>query len=166
MMANFSCRQDIPNNNMTLQPNKAQQIAKKIADEYAKELETPKEIRVRIDDIEFRSTSKYRGEIIQWLPNHYYGKLGEYLEGGDWKDDGHCVVTNGGSIDKACFENEQYCIVIAHIVYSPREECCELTTVGPRVLNLKQEERDTFFEVYELVDKKLTNQRQDHDREY
>lgn len=152
---------------MKITQSKAQKIAEKIADEYMNETESRKKINVRINNIEFRTTGKNRGEIIQWLPNHYYGKLNDYLESGEWSEaGGNCIVSKRGSIDKNLFKNEQHCIVVAWIQYDEPNECCDMSTVGPRVLNLSQEERDTFFEVYELADRKLTKQSKDNDREY
>ena len=152
---------------MKMSQTKAQKIAEKIADEYMNEMESRKKINVRINNIEFRTTGKSKGEIIQWLPNHYYGKLSDYLESGEWSESGgNCIVSKGGSIDKNLFKNEQYCIVVAWLQYEEANECCDMSTVGPRVLNLSQEERDTFFEVYELADRKLTKQSKEYDREY
>jgi hypothetical protein len=53
--------------------------------------------------------------------------------------------------------------VIADLTYSTKEEDTFLETVGERLLNLSKEDRDTFFEVYEIAAKKLAEAYSDED---
>jgi hypothetical protein len=54
-------------------------------------------------------------------------------------------------------------MVIAYIKYDPDELCTDLKSVGERVLNLSKQDRDDFFEVYELATKKLAEAYSDED---
>jgi hypothetical protein len=56
-------------------------------------------------------------------------------------------------------------MVIADLVYKPKEEDTVLKTVGERVLDLSPEDRETFFEVYALAAKRLTKQCKERERE-
>jgi hypothetical protein len=155
--------------NMKLSQSKAQKIAQKIADDYMKEIDGRKEIKVRINNIEFRTTGRNRGEIIKWYPNNYYGKLEQYLNDG-WEDVGPGIMSKGEdhygcTISKDCFKNKESCFVVAWVQFDESNDCCDMTTVGPRVIELDKEERDTFFEVYELADKKLTQRGKDNGKE-
>ena len=95
--------------------------------------------------------------IVKYFPNPKYGKLQEHLDAG-WRSDGDYIRKNMCSIHKNCFEGKENNIVIADLVYDPKEEVTDLETVGERVLDLSLEDRETFFEVYALAAKRLTKQ--------
>ena len=93
--------------------------------------------------------------IVQYFPNPRYGKMQELIDDG-WKDDGDFVRKDICSIHKNCFEGEENNMVIADLVYKPKEEDTVLKTIGERVLDLSPEDRETFFEVYAIAAKRLT----------
>jgi hypothetical protein len=95
--------------------------------------------------------------IVKFFPNPKYGKMQEMLNDG-WEDDGDYIRKDMCSIHKNCFEGKENNIVIADLVYDTKEEITGLETVGERVLDLSLEDRETFFEVYALAAKRLTNQ--------
>jgi hypothetical protein len=101
--------------------------------------------------------------IVKYFPNGKYGKLQEYIDVLGWENDGDYVRKNMGSIHKNCFEGKENNIVIADLTYSTKEEDTFLETVGERLLNLSKEDRDTFFEVYEIAAKKLAEAYSDED---
>jgi hypothetical protein len=39
--------------------------------------------------------------------------------------------------------------------YDNEEGCCDMRTIGPRVLDLDKQERDDFFEVYALAEDRI-----------
>lgn len=93
--------------------------------------------------------------IVQYFPNPKYGKLQEHLDDG-WENDGDYIRRDMCSIHKNCFEGKENNMVIADLVYDPKEEDTVLKTIGERVLDLSPEDRETFFEVYAIAAKKLT----------
>ena len=95
--------------------------------------------------------------IVKYFPNPRYGKMQELIDDG-WESDGDFVRRGMCSIHKNCFEGKENNIVIADLVYDPKEEVTDLETVGERVLDLSLEDRETFFEVYALAAKRLTKQ--------
>jgi len=102
-------------------------------------------------------------DIVKYYPCRYYGKLEEYLNDG-WEDCGNGVIRKDNcTIGKSCFSNEEVCNSIAQIEWNPKEDCTELSTIGERLLDLSKEDRDTFFEVYEIAAKKLTEAYSDED---
>ena len=112
-------------------------------------------INIRINNIQFRDIAEAKGEFICWCPNQYYGKLEEYLRNG-WEERNGVVISNTPfitSMSKNLFEVKETCYVVAFLEYDKKEECCDLTTVGNRLLRL--ENVSTFMEVYELADKKM-----------
>jgi hypothetical protein len=52
---------------------------------------------------------------------------------------------------------------IADLEYDSSEDCTNLETVGERVLNLSKQNREDFFEVYELAARKLREACSDED---
>ena len=94
--------------------------------------------------------------IVEFFPNEKYGRLQEYIDILGWENDGDYVRKNMCSIHKNCFEGKENNIVIADLVYNPKEEDTVLKTVGERVLDLSPEDRETFFEVYAIAAKRLT----------
>jgi hypothetical protein len=112
-------------------------------------------LNIRINDIEFRYKGETRGEFICWYPNEYYGKLEEYLKNG-WEERNGVVISNTPfttSMSKTLFELKETCYVVAWLKYDEKEQVCDLTTVGDRMLRLKN--ISTFMEVYEIADKKM-----------
>jgi hypothetical protein len=118
-------------------------------------------IKVRINNIEFRNNcntnpSIDKGEFLVWQPCSYYGKYDEYIKNG-------CVEKNGFvrdernrvNISKEFFDIKETCYVIAWLNYDKKEWCCDLESVGPRLLELNDENRKDFFEVYKIADKKM-----------
>jgi hypothetical protein len=100
--------------------------------------------------------------IVKFFTNPKYGKLQEYIDDG-WNDIGDRIIKDMCSIHKNCFEGKENNIVIADLTYSTKEEDTFLETVGERLLNLSKEDRDTFFEVYEIAAKKLAEAYSDED---
>jgi hypothetical protein len=94
--------------------------------------------------------------IVEFFPNEKYGRLQEYIDILGWENDGEYIRKNMCSIHKNCFEGKENNIVIADLVYNPKEEDTVLKTVGERVLDLSPEDRETFFEVYAIAAKRLT----------
>lgn len=94
--------------------------------------------------------------IVEFFPNEKYGRLQEYIDILGWENDGDYIRKNMCSIHKNCFEGKENNIVIADLVYNPKEEDTVLKTVGERVLDLSPEDRETFFEVYAIAAKRLT----------
>jgi hypothetical protein len=101
--------------------------------------------------------------IVKYFPNGKYGKLQEYIDVLGWEDDGDYIRKNMCSIHKNCFEGKENNIVIADLTYSTKEEITFLETVGERVLDLSLEDRETFFEVYEIAAWKLAEAYSDKD---
>lgn len=113
-------------------------------------------LTIRINNLQFRSTSQSSGEFIKWSVNSLHNKLLEYLDNG-WEDHGDHITKGHVSMGKSLFSLPETCIVIAFLEACPDENCCELTSVGPRLLDLSSSERDEFFEVYTLAETKLLN---------
>jgi len=113
-------------------------------------------INIRINNIQFRDIAETRGEFICWQPNQYYGKLEELLNNG-WEERNGVVISNTPfitSMSKTLFEVKETCYVVAFLEYNKKEGVSDLTTVGNRLLGLKN--ISTFMEVYELADRKMT----------
>jgi hypothetical protein len=58
-------------------------------------------------------------------------------------------------MQKSLFSLPETCIVIGWLTVCPDENCCDLSSVGPRILELSLSERNDFFEVYTLAETKL-----------
>lgn len=112
-------------------------------------------IKIRVNHIEFRDISDTEGQFVQFTPNQYYGKLQQYLDNG-WEDKGDRITCSDPykhSICKSLFDLEETCYVIAWLKYDKKEDVCDLTTVGDRLLYVKTFE--DFIEVYRMADKKM-----------
>ena len=118
-------------------------------------------IKIRINQVEFRNNCNFnpsidKGEFLVWEPCSYYGKYDEYIKNG-------CVEKNGfvrdeknrSNISVKFFDMKETCYVIAWLKYDEREGCCDLESVGTRLLDLTEEQRKDFFEVYKIADKKM-----------
>ena len=125
-------------------------------------------IKIRINNVAFRpcvyigeppKDANLYGDIVYYEPNKYYGKLEEYLKDG-WEDKGECITKNVYgvvSISKSMFDLEETCYTIARLKYDSREYCCDLKTIGSRLLyEMPEKDRNDFWEVYRLADQKLT----------
>ena len=110
-------------------------------------------MRVRINQFECR-WSQGRYEIVKWQLNKYYNMEQEYLDNG-WKlQDGFYRLDNV-NIDANCFVNPETCYTIATLHYDKGEGCCDMKTIGPRLLDLDKTERDDFFTVYEYAEARI-----------
>lgn len=110
-------------------------------------------MRIRINQIECRF-SQGRYEIVKWQPNCYYNKQQEYIDNG-WELSGGFYRLNNTSIHSSCFENPETCYTIATLHYDEDERCCDLKTVGSRLLELSRPERVDFFAVYEYAEDRI-----------
>ena len=110
-------------------------------------------MRIRINQIECRF-SQGRYEIVKWYPNSYYGKEQEYVDNG-WEVGEEFYRLNNTSIHKNCFANPESCYTIATLHYDADEGCCDMKTIGPRLLQLSKPERDDFFAVYEYAEDRI-----------
>jgi len=110
-------------------------------------------MRIRINQIECRF-SQGRYEIVKWYPNSYYGKEQEYVDNG-WEVGEDFYRLNNTSIHKNCFKNPESCYTVATLHYDDGEGCCDMQTVGPRVLQLSKPEREDFFAVYEYAEDRI-----------
>jgi hypothetical protein len=110
-------------------------------------------VRIRINDIECRF-NQGRYEIVKWQPNVYFGKEQEYIDNGWVLSDGFYRLNNT-NIQATCFENPETCYTIATLHYDKGEGCCDMKTVGPRLLDLNKDDRFDFFSVYEYAENRI-----------
>jgi hypothetical protein len=120
----------------------------------SKQAHTKASLTIRINNLQFRSTSQSSGEFIKWSVNPLYNNLLSYLDNG-WEDHVEVITKGCVSMQKSLFSLSETCIVIGWLKACPNENCCELTSVGPRILDLTPLERNDFFEVYTLAESKL-----------
>jgi len=116
-------------------------------------------IKVRINNIEFRNNcntnpSIDKGEFLVWEPCSYYGKYDEYIKDGFVEKDGF-LRKDRSNISVKFFDMKETCYVIAWLNYDKKEWCCDLESVGPRLLHLNDEDKKDFFEVYKIADLKM-----------
>lgn len=115
-------------------------------------------MKVRINNIEARTTDT-RYEIVKHYPNTYYGTEEELIKEGYVKTTfgdrliDFALSRSNHTVHGSCFVDKESCFVIAVLDYVEDEACCDLTTIGPRVLKLNEEERKDFFDVYALAEK-------------
>tara|TARA_R110000822_G_scaffold121475_1_gene255296 strand:- start:123 stop:494 length:372 start_codon:yes stop_codon:yes gene_type:complete len=120
-------------------------------------------MKIRIDNIECRF-SHGRYDIIKWYPNDYYGKEEKMIEEEGYErieygSGGFGLTKDHRTIDSSCFKNPESCYTIAYLEYDDDENCCDLTTVGPRLLKLKKKDRKAFFQVYKIADEAIRLER-------
>jgi len=120
-------------------------------------------MRIRINQIECRF-SQGRYEIIKWYPNGYYGKEQEYVDNG-WELSGGFYRNDNVSIHENCFVNPESCYTVATLHYDDGEGCCDMHTVGPRLLQLSKSERADFFAVYEYAEDRIREKELDKQEE-
>ena len=120
--------------------------------------------KVRINNIECRKytstkTDNIHYEIIKWYKNKYYNKRDEMLSNGFIETfdgitfDG--MTTGSYSINNSCFINEESCYTIASLYLDIKEPDVYLKSVGSRLLDLNEEEINSFFRVYKVVNEKI-----------
>ena len=123
---------------------------------------------IRVENIECRF-SQGRYEIVKWYPNEYYGAEEKMIEEG-WER----AEVNGSyygmrkdncTVTASCFVNPESCYTIATLHYDADERCCDMTTVGTRLLQLKKKDRKAFFKVYKLAEKAICYVSRDSDDE-
>jgi hypothetical protein len=116
-------------------------------------------MKIRINNIECRF-SHGRYDIIKWYPNDYYGKEEKMIEEEGYErieygSGGFGLKKDHHTIDSSCFQNPESCYTVAYLEYDDDEQCCDLTTVGPRLLKLKKKDRKAFFQVYKIADEAI-----------
>ena len=115
-------------------------------------------MRIRINNIECRF-SQGRYEIVKWFTNPHYGAEERYLADGyervEGTDGNWSMRTRTHSIHSSCFQNPESCYTIATLHYDDGECCCDMRTVGPRLLDLSKSERVDFFAVYEYAEDRI-----------
>jgi hypothetical protein len=123
-------------------------------------------MRVRINNIECR-LSYGRYEIIKWYTNDYYGAeesmISEGWEKVTWENGDWSMKKGNCQVNSSCFKNPESAYTIATLDYSRGEGCCDLTTVGPRLLELPEEDREDFFLVYRLSEDKIKLENREKD---
>lgn len=115
-------------------------------------------IKIRINNIEFHSSSLDRssGEFVKYYKNERYGKIEKYLEDGYvYSSCKNFLVKGLCNIDVSLFKKEETCFVISFLKYVENEDCCTLTSVGSRILNLSPEDREDFFSVYSFAEARM-----------
>ena len=65
------------------------------------------------------------------------------------------------SIHGSCFKNPESCYTIATLHYDKSEGCCDMKPVGPRLLELKKQDRKDFFKVYKIAEKNIRKESKD-----
>ena len=123
-------------------------------------------MKIRIDNIECRF-SQGRYEIIKWFTNEYYGAEEKMIADG-WEHvevDGkfHGLRKDNYTITASCFKNPESAYTVATLHYNDDEGCCNMTTVGTRLLYLKKADRKVFFKVYKLAEKAIRRENQNED---
>ena len=119
-----------------------------------KQVSTIPSLHIRINNLQFRSTSQSSGEFIKWSVNPLHNNLLSYLDNG-WEDHGDYITKSHCSMQKSLFSLSETCITIGYLEANKNENCCNLSSVGPRILDLSLSERNDFFEVYTLAESKL-----------
>jgi hypothetical protein len=110
-------------------------------------------MRVRINNIECRF-NQGRYEIVKWQSNVYFGKEEEYISNGWVLCDGYYTLNNT-SIQSTIFKQLETCYTIATLHYDKGEGCCDMKTIGARLLDLDKNDRADFFSVYEYAEHRI-----------
>jgi hypothetical protein len=125
-------------------------------------------MKIRINNIECRSNQD-RYEIVKWYPNTYYGAEQRLIEEGyervEYPNNRWQLKRDWHNIDMSCFINPESCYTIATLEYDDDEMCCDMTTVGPRLLELDKKERDNFFTVYKLAEEMIKEENESEEDE-
>jgi len=110
-------------------------------------------MKIRINDIECRfAQSRY--EIVKFSQNEQYGKQEEYAEHG-WILEKGFFVKDNHRIQAQLFNSPETCYTIATLRYDSREGCCDMETVGSRLLDLNVNDRKDFFDVYQIAEDRI-----------
>jgi hypothetical protein len=114
-------------------------------------------MQIKINNIECRLNHDTY-EIVKWFPCDYYNKLQTYLQDG-WIEEDRYVRRGGTSIQRTMFDLKELCFTIATLQINHKEPCIDLVSVGSRLLDLNETEREDFFTVYglanDVIQKKL-----------
>ena len=129
------------------------------------EVEKPKSINIRIDNIGFRyKEDSISGEFVKYYKNADYDTLEEkYANGWEDKDENitkGCYSISKGLVNKSLPECNY---VVAWLEYDQGERSCDLQTIGNRLLDLSRDEREDFFEIYRIADRRMDL---DNEREF
>jgi len=114
-------------------------------------------MNIRIDNIECKPTDYKDREyqIVKWGVNPYYGNVEKMMDEGYTKveyDNGEWGLTKDFcTIHGSCFKNPETCYVIAWLKPNHKEPDIDMETVGNRVLDLEQNELNTFMRVYRIA---------------
>lgn len=115
--------------------------------------------KFRIGNLEFRkhAESKYKlYEIIKWDSNVYYNKEQEYRDDGYINSfGGDFLIGSGHAIDKKFFTSPETCYVICWLKINKKEPDVYIESIGSRLLDLSEIEKQDFWKVYELGNKYL-----------
>jgi hypothetical protein len=115
-------------------------------------------MKIRLGNIECRFNQE-RYEIVKWSPNTYFGAeekmLSEGYERVEYPNGGFGFKKPHHTIDSSCFKNPESCYTIATLHYDKSEGCCDMKTVGPRLLELSKSDRKEFFKVYKIAEKNI-----------
>jgi len=63
------------------------------------------------------------------------------------------------------FSSPETCYTVATLTYDADEYCCEMKTVGPRLLELDKSDRVDFFAVYEYAEDRIREEALDPETE-
>lgn len=90
-------------------------------------------------------------EICRYYPNYLYGKEDEYtyIGAGRYQSKGH----PNHYVSEGCFKHKESCYTIASWQWDEHEGIYELKVCCNRLLDLDEEERKMFWEVYEYGEK-------------
>ena len=115
-------------------------------------------MRIRINQFECRFSQR-RYEIVKWYPNEYYNAEQKLIEEGyakvEFENGNWSMKKDYHSISSSCFKNPESCFTVATLHYDDGEGCCDMQTVGPRLLQLSKPEREDFFAVYEYAEDRI-----------
>ena len=112
-------------------------------------------MKIRINNMGASSLkTKTQAEIVRYYLNGHFGKREKYIKDG-YMDKGTCIQRGNVSFDNSCFQREENLYVVAFLEYNKKEQDIDLKSVGPRILELDEENRKDFFEVYKLADKMM-----------
>ena len=121
-------------------------------------------MKIRLGNIECRF-SQERYEIVKWYPNNYFGAEERMIEEGyervEHPNGEFSFKKPHHSIHGSCFKNPESCYTIATLHYDKSEGCCDMKTVGPRLLELNKADRKEFFKVYKIAEKNIRKESKD-----
>ena len=115
-------------------------------------------LNIRIGNIECRF-SQNRYEIVKWEINPYYRSedrlVSEGYEKVEYPDGSFSFKKEYHNINESCFKNPESCYTISTLEFDEKEYCCELRSVGNRLLKLKKQDRKDFFKVYKIAEREI-----------